>query len=146
MRRVITTNNEAGRSQIQLVEAVSSYQCLWQTVPELSLGFDPGQGQPSLEISAGATKFVFFELPPDEIMQEYFRLGIPLHDEEGFHRTGTIDYVIVLDGPLTLVLDEGEIELQFGDCVVQRDTRHAWRNRTGRPIRMLSVLVGLSRK
>lgn len=145
MRRVITTNNEAGKSQIQLVEEVPSHQCLWQTDPERPLGFNPDQGQPSLEISAGATKFVFFELPPDEIMQEYFRRGIPLHDEEGFHRTGTVDYVIVLDEPLTLVLDEGEIELQLGDCVVQRDTRHAWRNRTGRPIRMLSVLVGLSR-
>ncbi len=145
MRRVITANNEAGRSCIQLAEEATAHQCLWQSDPARPLGFDPGHGQPSLEIPAGAAKFVFVELPPDEVMQGYFEQGIPLHDEEGFHRTGTIDYVIVLDGPLTLVLDEGEIELQPGDCVVQRDTRHAWRNRTDRSIRMLSVLVGLSK-
>ena len=48
-------------------------------------------------------------------------------------RTETLDYVYVLDGAVTLVLDVEEVDLQEGDTVVQRGTRHAWSNRTGAP-------------
>lgn len=45
-------------------------------------------------------------------------------------RTETLDYVYVLDGSVTLVLDTEEVELEEGDSVVQRGARHAWSNRT----------------
>lgn len=45
------------------------------------------------------------------------------------HRTRTLDYVIVLEGEIDLLLDEGEIRLSAGDVVVQRGTNHAWINR-----------------
>lgn len=45
------------------------------------------------------------------------------------HRTRTIDYVIVLEGEIDLLLDEGEVRLSAGDVVVQRGTNHAWLNR-----------------
>lgn len=48
-------------------------------------------------------------------------------------RTGTLDYVYVIDGSVTLVLDTGEVELAEGDSVVQRGARHAWSNRTDKP-------------
>jgi len=57
------------------------------------------------------------------------------------HRTETIDYGIVLEGSLTLVLDESEVELQQGDIVVQRGTNHAWSNRSGKLCRMAFVLI-----
>jgi mannose-6-phosphate isomerase-like protein (cupin superfamily) len=57
------------------------------------------------------------------------------------HRTETVDYGVVIDGELTLVLDEGEVLLRPGSVVVQRGTNHAWANRSGRPCRMLFVLV-----
>ncbi len=31
-----------------------------------------------------------------------------------------------------------------GDCVVQRGTNHAWRNKSGRPVRMAVVMLGLA--
>ncbi|MEG1326124.1 MAG: cupin domain-containing protein, partial [Janthinobacterium sp.] len=57
------------------------------------------------------------------------------------HRTESIDYGVVIDGELTLVLDEGEVLLQAGSVVVQRGTNHAWANRSGRTCRMLFVLI-----
>jgi len=57
------------------------------------------------------------------------------------HRTETIDYGIVIDGEMTLVLDDSEVVLKQGSVVVQRGTNHAWANRSGRPCRMLFVLV-----
>jgi quercetin dioxygenase-like cupin family protein len=45
----------------------------------------------------------------------------------------TLDFCLVLEGAITLVLDTQEVELRAGDVVVQRGTRHAWSNRSGRP-------------
>ena len=46
-----------------------------------------------------------------------------------------------IDGEMTLVLDDSEVLLKPGSVVVQRGTNHAWANRSGRPCRMLFVLV-----
>ncbi len=40
-----------------------------------------------------------------------------------------------------LVLDDSEVLLKTGSVVVQRGTNHAWANRSGKPCRMLFVLV-----
>jgi len=58
------------------------------------------------------------------------------------HRTESIDYGVVIEGELTLVLDRGEARLGAGSVVVQRGTNHAWANRSDRVCRMLFVLVG----
>jgi hypothetical protein len=57
------------------------------------------------------------------------------------HRTESIDYAIVLDGEIVLVLDDTEVALKAGDVVVQRGTNHAWSNRSDAPCRMAFVLV-----
>ncbi|WP_290658067.1 cupin domain-containing protein [Kocuria sp.] len=59
-----------------------------------------------------------------------------------FHRTDSLDYAVVLDGEITLLVDDGETTLGVGDVVIQRATSHAWSNRTDRTARMLFVLVG----
>ena len=48
-------------------------------------------------------------------------------------RTRTLDFCLVLDGEITLVLDTAEVHLAAGDTVVQRGTNHAWSNRSNRP-------------
>ena len=48
-------------------------------------------------------------------------------------RTRTLDFCLVLDGEITLVLDTQEVQLSAGDTVVQRGTNHAWSNRSGKP-------------
>lgn len=57
------------------------------------------------------------------------------------HRTETIDYGIVLEGEIVLVLDEGETVVRAGDIVVQRGTNHGWANRSGRICRIAFVLI-----
>ena len=57
------------------------------------------------------------------------------------HRTPTIDYVVLLSGKLTLMLDEGEVEIGPGDVVVQRGTAHSWINRGEEPARTLSITI-----
>jgi mannose-6-phosphate isomerase-like protein (cupin superfamily) len=48
-------------------------------------------------------------------------------------KTRTLDFCLVLDGEITLVLDKEEVHLKAGDTVVQRGTNHAWSNRADRP-------------
>jgi mannose-6-phosphate isomerase-like protein (cupin superfamily) len=66
-------------------------------------------------------------------------------DERGLqspvHRTASIDYGIVLEGEITLILDDSEVTLGSGDIVVQRGTDHAWANRGDQPARVVFVLV-----
>jgi len=57
------------------------------------------------------------------------------------HRTESIDYGVVLEGQIVLLLDDSEVVLEVGDLVVQRGTIHAWTNRTDSITRILFVLT-----
>jgi len=48
-------------------------------------------------------------------------------------QTRTLDFCLILEGEITLVLDTQEVQLKAGDTVVQRGTNHAWSNRSSRP-------------
>ncbi len=52
------------------------------------------------------------------------------------HRTQTLDYAVVIEGEITLILDDSEAVLGPGSVIVQRGTDHAWENRTARRTRM----------
>ena len=146
-RRIVTEEVD-GRSRVLSDEVLSSPYGLdevWETTPDNPLGA-PG-GDPVLEPLAGNSLFRVYALPPDAVMRAAL-LANPSEgiSADGFHRTQTIDYVFVLDGPVELVLDEGSVVVQPGDCVVQRETNHAWRNHGDRPIRLVAVLTGTPRK
>jgi mannose-6-phosphate isomerase-like protein (cupin superfamily) len=57
------------------------------------------------------------------------------------HRTETIDYGIVLEGELVLIMDEGETTVRAGDIIVQRGTNHGWANRSDRNCRIVFILI-----
>jgi quercetin dioxygenase-like cupin family protein len=57
------------------------------------------------------------------------------------HRTQTVDYAVVLEGELTMLLDDEDVVLKAGDVVIQRGTNHAWSNRSDKPVRILYVLI-----
>jgi mannose-6-phosphate isomerase-like protein (cupin superfamily) len=48
-------------------------------------------------------------------------------------KTRTLDFCLILEGEITLVLDTEEVRLAKGDTVVQRGTNHAWSNRSDQP-------------
>jgi mannose-6-phosphate isomerase-like protein (cupin superfamily) len=57
------------------------------------------------------------------------------------HRTETIDYAIILEGEITMVLDDEDVLLKAGDVVVQCGTSHAWSNRSKAPCTIAFVLI-----
>jgi len=121
-------------------------------------GADPSVGPLMLPPPQQGTRIRFVDIPPDtadylahggERMQEAFaqigdvKASTVKADSPHplMHRTESVDYGIVIDGEMTLVLDDSEVLLKAGSVVVPRCTNHAWANRSGRPCRMLFVLV-----
>jgi quercetin dioxygenase-like cupin family protein len=60
------------------------------------------------------------------------------------HRTDTVDYAVVLQGSITMLLDDEDVELSAGDVVIQNGTSHAWANRGQAPCLVAFVLVDAS--
>ena len=88
--------------------------------------------------------------PPDEgfirkvgakQVQQYFEsMGSPdasTHHAKAPHpymqKTRTLDFCLILEGEITLILDTQEVHLKAGETVVQRGTNHAWSNRSNAP-------------
>ena len=121
-------------------------------------GMDPTLGPIKLAPPKQGTRIRFVDIPPDtadflaqgaaRVKEAFAQIGdaaaSTAHADSPhplMHRTETVDYGIVIEGELTLVLDDSEVELKVGSVVIQRGTNHAWANRSGKPCRMLFVLV-----
>ncbi|OLP44990.1 cupin domain-containing protein [Rhizobium oryziradicis] len=119
---------------------------------------DPTLGPLVLPPPQGGTRIRFVDIPPDT--EDFLKSGAKQMSEAFeqigdkaastvkessphplMHRTESIDYGIVIEGEMTLVLDDGEALLKPGSVVIQRGTNHAWANRSGKMCRMLFVLV-----
>lgn len=62
----------------------------------------------------------------------------------GMHRTRSIDYAVVLEGEIDMLLEDSEVHLRTGDVLVQQGTDHAWVNRGSTPCRIAFVLIDAS--
>lgn len=95
----------------------------------------------------GGTTFRVDILPPDrdwrgkvtaQDVQDFFKaMGSPdasaWHADAGhlyLQHTATFDYCVVLEGELTLVLDDQEVAFRAGEVALLKGVRHAWSNRT----------------
>jgi mannose-6-phosphate isomerase-like protein (cupin superfamily) len=104
----------------------------------------------TLEPPAGGSVCRVVTFPPDDTyigklganeVQAYFAAmgspGASTYSPKAPHpymqKTRTLDFCLVLEGEITLVLDTEEVPLKAGDTVVQRGTNHAWSNRSGKP-------------
>lgn len=138
-----------------------AFSTLWETEPAArpaQPSEDPALTLRSFHPRPGGTVLMTMTVPPDEVyFSEDFNPALAGAefaastpglaermelDAPGFHRTDTVDYVIVLDGQIVLVADEGEAVLEKGDVVIQNATRHAWQNRSGKPATLAVVLIG----
>lgn len=61
------------------------------------------------------------------------------------HVTDSVDYLVVMSGEMHMLMEDGETLLKPGDCIVQRGTKHAWVNRSGKPCIIAAVLVDAKR-
>lgn len=57
------------------------------------------------------------------------------------HRTRSVDYALVLEGEIDMLLDDSEVHLKAGDVLIQQGTNHAWVNRSSGMCRIAFVLV-----
>jgi quercetin dioxygenase-like cupin family protein len=65
-------------------------------------------------------------------------------DAPGFHQTVTTDYAIVIEGELSIELDNGaETRLPTGSVIVQNGARHAWRNHTTAPATLAYIILAV---
>jgi quercetin dioxygenase-like cupin family protein len=70
---------------------------------------------------------------------EHCRVDATRHP--GMHKTRTVDYIVLLEGDVTLILEKEEVRLKKYDVVVQRGTNHAWRNNLDTPAILAGVLI-----
>lgn len=121
-------------------------------------GPDPTTGPLTLPPPTSGTRLRFVDIPPDtaeflahgaaRMHDAFTQIGdatastVRVHSPHPLmHRTESVDYGIVIDGELTLVLDDSEVQLRPGSVVIQRGTNHAWANRSQRPCRIAFVLI-----
>jgi mannose-6-phosphate isomerase-like protein (cupin superfamily) len=148
-RRIVTANNAEGRSYFVSDEVIDS-PYVWDSSAAAPLGIEPTGGQtyflpstaPAIDPPPGGSKCVRFAMQPWKIMKSSIEKGrVPGLSADGFHRTATIDYLMVLSGEVDLLLDDGRATVRAGDVVVQRNTNHAWHNMTDEPTEMWGVMV-----
>lgn len=89
------------------------------------------------------------EMTPEQARAHFAEIGAAdasSHSGRGsrhahMHRTQTVDYGIVLDGEIVLIMDEGETLCRAGDIIVQRGTNHGWANRSTCNCRIAFILI-----
>ena len=171
VRRIVTGHDGEGRSLVQedgpptrVVtlggDSGTTFHEVWNT-RATPAPIDRASGEPfeqgiSLLPPKRGTRVRVLDIPPDdgsvaalprEVVRALFEAigaGHALAEDPPhplMHRTETIDYAIVLEGELVLILDDGETIVSAGDIVVQRGTSHAWANRSGANGRIAFVLI-----
>lgn len=151
-RRVVTGVNAVGKSGVQF----DTHKQDVQSIPELAgfrwldlWGADlPAANNAKHDLAEGlpifpeknATIFRIFEIDPDSDDVKEANLRGATHP--GMNAAGTLDFIYVIEGEAFVVFEDGETHLKKGDYFIQQGTRHAWSNRSNKPVRMLAVLVG----
>jgi hypothetical protein len=170
-RRIVTGHNEAGEAVIiedgppprvaQIGGAIGPmFYEIWNT-RETPARIDRASGEPHedgivLAPPKNGTRIRVLDIPPEgdrleglseeERRAHFAEIGaadaVAQSSRHAFmHRTETIDYGIVLEGELVLIMDVGETVVRAGDIVIQRGTNHGWANRSDRNCRIAFILI-----
>ena len=146
-QRLITSHNEAGEAVVK-----SSEPGKWQSMRDgavcMTLIYTTSEPTPNLnndadirtyekKVAAGKVGLVS---PGGSVCR--LTDFSPSNDPQ-MHRTKSLDYGVVMEGEMELILDSGEVHLmKKGDVAIQRGTMHAWRNPSSTQwARMLFVLL-----
>jgi mannose-6-phosphate isomerase-like protein (cupin superfamily) len=171
VRRIVTGHNEAGRSMMVFdgpsphtleTKPGRGLINLWitESTPASNAGHTDAADRPiRAEPPPHGSVMRFFQVAPaaedaalsaEERERQraiaFERMGaahtrVDTTRSPGMHKTKTVDYIILLSGEVTMLLDEGEVDLKPFDVVIQRGTNHAWVNRGSEPALFAGILI-----
>lgn len=164
LRRIVTGHNENGKSVVTLDgppgRVTDRLREIWNidgAAQDSRDNTDRGSFKVNLSPEKNGSNFRWFIVPPNdptltlEEMEKDIAAGFAAmgasHQRPDtsrhprMHKTETIDYIILLSGKITLLLDEDERDLEPYDVVVQRGTNHAWINKGSEPALLCAILV-----
>ena len=168
LRRVVTGIDASGKSYIAIDGPPANIREgggrgsaeFWATDATPADNAAPGDAAerpPRLEPPAGGSVIRYIMVPPEDkalslaeleaqSAARFAAMGaahcrVDTSRHPSMHTTRTVDYIIVLSGRITLLLDKGEVELKAFEVVVQRGTNHGWVNRGTEPAVMAAVLI-----
>lgn len=170
-RRIVTGHNDAGKSVVVSDgppgnERGNLFE-MWNTGQLPTDNADPTDAAAErdvvLEPEPNGTVFRFFEVGPESALpgleerQRAFEERLASLTEEqraearrirpdtsrhpAMHRTRTVDYIVLLRGEVTMLLDEGEVRMKPFDVLIQRGTNHGWVNHGDEPALLVGVLM-----
>lgn len=163
LRRVITGHNEEGKSIVAYdgspIEVGNLFE-MWVTdssPADNKHKNDAAKRKVKLEPPSNGSILRFFEIFPENpsmsteeleknTAARFAAIGAThcrpdTSRNPGMHKTKTVDYIILLEGEVTLLLDDDEVDLKPFDVVIQRGTNHAWINKGSKPALLVAVLI-----
>ena len=143
VRRIVTASDAEGRSVVLHDGPTSNIvtlngariERLWETGPlpvPLAVERDAGAlaGNAYRPGFVGSSLYVA-EVPPGSGLED-----IPIHAQD------SLDYIVILEGTVDLVLDTGErVTMREDDVLVQAGNLHSWVNETEATVRLLVVVL-----
>jgi uncharacterized cupin superfamily protein len=144
VRRIVTAHDALGKSVVgsdgaiestpgKIDRAISAADIWWTPSVSADVVVRDARSEPSPGMpSQGGTLLKVLEISPGT--------------KPVMHKTETLDYVIVIEGEVDMLLDDGaEVHMKAGDIMIQRSTLHGWANRSDRPCRIAFVLLDAKR-
>jgi hypothetical protein len=167
VRRIITGHNDRGKSTVWYDGPPVEYGDnddfmyeMWvtdQTPADNAQESDTARRKTRLEPPPNGSILRFFEVLPEDsslsgdelerlVAAEMVKLDAEhcrpdTSRDPWMHQTKTLDYIILLRGEVTLLLDEGKVHLKPFDVVVQRGTNHAWINHGSQKALLAAILI-----
>jgi len=124
---------------------------LWATdesPADIAGGADRAEREIGVPPPARGSLFRVVEFPPgrremsrEAVLKEMGLAHQPGSAHPGMHKTRSVDYAVVMEGEIDMLLEDSEVHLAAGDVLVQQGTNHAWVNRGSGPCRIAFVLI-----
>ena len=170
LRRVVTTDNNEGRSRVLIDGEAAKLLAIEETglaeiwaAPLSKSGLHDATDRLSeedlrLEPASGTVKVRWFSVAPEDdgrtreekeaaaamgfaaVGASHCRVDTARHP--AMHKTDSLDVIVLVKGAVDLLLDDGEAtSLKPGDVVIQRATNHAWVNHGKEAALLVAILM-----
>jgi quercetin dioxygenase-like cupin family protein len=138
-RRIVTGHDAEGRSFVSADGVMANRRTLRPGHESFVVWSTESVPADSQDAADGAERVIGRSLPEGTVFRvTTYEPGV----QSAPHQTDSIDYAVVIAGEIDMVLDTNTVHLQAGDVVVQRGTRHDWRNDGTEPCVIAFCLVG----